>query len=190
MTTIPVLNSKPGAAKKLYLDFDGQTMVYLTQAGPKTITTAPAYSRDADGKAISAIDLAAIVDIWARGAVALADYAIDVTTEPAPDVLADRVAMKVLVGGSGGEVAAPKETLGCAFPNAFVIQELGNVAYVFSAKVSGEQRRVAWAILHEVGHMLGLSHQSGSGLIMAASPSGVDVPKWSAVDVAKLKTVL
>ena len=60
---VPALNSRPGAAAKLYLDFDGDVAGYW---GLTPLPATPAYDRDGDVANFTDGELASITEIWAR----------------------------------------------------------------------------------------------------------------------------
>src|SRR5262245_43283763 len=62
LSSIPVLNSLPGARATLYLDFDGD---HEAQWGSSTNITTPAFDTDSNPSTFSSSELAAIQDIWA-----------------------------------------------------------------------------------------------------------------------------
>ena len=99
-STIPVLNSNPAAPIALYLDFDG----HVQQDG-RTVTAVLPFSVDADTSSLSAVDVAAIREIWQRVAEDFAPFNVNVTTvEPAvlatgmPDSAANGLALRIVIG--------------------------------------------------------------------------------------------
>ena len=96
LTAIPQLHSNPGAAAKLFLDFDGHFQeVWSTYRNIQS----PAFSLDADRSTFSGWELAAIHEIWATVAEDFAPFNIDVTTVEPPS-FADRVAQRIVIGGA------------------------------------------------------------------------------------------
>src|SRR5262245_48399883 len=88
---VPPLNSFPGSAQTLYLDFDGSAPFnwdpgngtnYLV-TGPGGILQSnpvPAFTTDADAASFSAAELANINNIWAWVAEKFSPFTINVTT--------------------------------------------------------------------------------------------------------------
>jgi hypothetical protein len=83
------LHSRPGAARTIYLDFDGATISgTIWNAGTVDPIIAAPYDTDGNLGAFSDAEKAAIQGIWQRVAEDFAPFEVDVTTEePAPDAL-------------------------------------------------------------------------------------------------------
>jgi hypothetical protein len=81
LSAIPVLNSLPGAAATLYLDFNGN---YDAKWGGYSNITTPVFDKDGGATTFSDAELTAINDIWQRVSEDYAPFKINVTTvEPA-----------------------------------------------------------------------------------------------------------
>ena len=196
-----LLHSRPGATRKVYLDFTGHTTTGTPWNGAwnnPTFTTPP-FSLDADTANVSNAEHAAIQTVWRRMAEDFAGFDVDVTTEdPGLDGLLKtsggdlNYGMRVIFGpdqnatgaggvafvGSFGSVRAPTQTdIPC-----FVFADSGA-----SAKFMTE------AGSHEVGHTVGLLHDGtategyfgghGTGAGSWAPIMGVgyykDIVQWS-----------
>jgi hypothetical protein len=196
-----LLHSRPGATRKVYLDFTGHTTTGTPWNGAwnnATFTTPP-FSLDADTANVSNAEHAAIQTVWRRMAEDFAGFDVDVTTEdPGLDGLLKtsggdlNYGMRVIFGpdqnatgaggvafvGSFGSVRAPTQTdIPC-----FVFADSGA-----SAKFMTE------AGSHEVGHTVGLLHDGtategyfgghGTGAGSWAPIMGVgyykDIVQWS-----------
>lgn len=155
LTAIPVLDSLPGAAAKLYLDFNGAQTSHWGGYSP---FTTPAYDQDGDPTTFSSGELASIHKIWEYVAEDYAPFKIDVTTV-APPSFADRVAQQVVIGGNGSWYDT--QTGGISFVDTFTDPVLQNISFVFSKNdANGDPRDTADAASHEAGHGFGLEHQS------------------------------
>ncbi len=161
--SIPVLSSNPGASAKIYLDFNGHTTTgtYWNSYynGGLAIVT-PAYSVDADTSTFSTTEINNITEIWKRVAEDYAPFNVDVTTVD-PGNLSSANNIRVAIGGSwqdwyeesggAGGVAFLSSWQWASDTPTFVFEEnLGN----------GDPKYTAEAVSHEVGHTLGLYHQS------------------------------
>ena len=133
MTAFPVLNSNPGAAASLYLDFNGH---FEPVWGSHTNITTPVYDVDGDVTTFSDVELANIQAIWETVAEDYAPFNINVTTvEPSvlapgvPTDSANKVAMRVAIGAEVGGWAGG--VAGLAQYNSFT-NSLVNVVYDFA----------------------------------------------------------
>lgn len=152
---VPVLNSRPSAAKQLYLDFDGAAA--FSWSGTQVPAT-PAFSRDGDVTTFSAKDLAAIRTIWQAVADKYSMFDINITTV-APRALADGVASAVIIGGRGewyGQDLDGRYYGGVSYLRSFQ-NSLDNRAFVFDQNFASISD-VATAAAHEAAHTFGLEH--------------------------------
>jgi subtilisin-like proprotein convertase family protein len=154
LSEIPALNSLPGAAVSVYLDFDGH---FESVWGSHTNVSTPVYSRDADFTTFSDSELQAIQQIWAQVAEDYSPFKVNVTTVQPPS-FANGVAVRVSIGGDGAWTGGTYG--GIAYVNNFT-SSIVNTVYVFPANLSnGNPKNVAEASSHETGHSFGLDHQS------------------------------
>ncbi len=140
---VPLLNSRPGTAGVIYLDFDGETVTGSAWAAGATIV-APAARMNASQ----------VREAWERVARDFGNLTLNVTTDltvfnAAP--LTRRIRCII----TSNDTAAPGA---------------GGVAYVGAFTENGTSRKVCWSfvdlnakdcaevISHEVGHTLGLNH--------------------------------
>ena len=158
------LHSDPSASKRIYLDFNGQTVsgtLWNDQNGGQAFTLA-AYSFEGDTASFTNNELDRIQRIWARVAEDFAPFEVDVTTEEPPtnDLINSggtdsRWGVRVIVGGTFAPQASHG---GVAFPGSFN-WDTDTPALVFEDNLNdGEEKSTADAISHEVGHTLGLAH--------------------------------
>jgi plastocyanin len=141
VTTVPALNSNPGAPVTLYLDFLGDPNDHNT----------PAYNTDADPSTFSASEISDIQHIWSRVAEKYSPFNINVTTVPTA-VVPGKV-QKQLIGGKGAWYGSAG---GATDRGAFFD---GSTSYVFSEN-PGAVFIVGELCAHEAGHAFGLQHHS------------------------------
>jgi len=170
-----LLHSRPGAAKVIYLDFNGHvttgTSWNTTYAAGANITS-PAFDTDGNPTTFSASEQAVIQEVWRRVAEDYAPWDIDVTTQD-PGIEAIRrtstsdlkYGVRCVIGGSSSQ------WLGAAAGGVAYIGSLGRSitttttandvpAFVFPAELSYNAKYIAEAAAHELGHTLGLYHSS------------------------------
>lgn len=159
------LESRPGASKVIYLDFDGH--VVSGTAWSSIDLYAVPYDTDGTPASFSSAELANIAEIWRRIAEDFAPFDVNVTTrEPA------------VFGATTARVLITKDT--DTYGNPMPSKGAGGVAYVgvwgrsdFSSRYSpafvyynnlgnGRPDYVAEASSHEAGHNLSLSHDGTS----------------------------
>lgn len=170
------LHSRPGSQRIVYLDFDGHTLTGVAwndYAGVPTISC-PAWDTDGDPAVFGDAERRAIQQVWQRVAEDYAPFDVDVTTEtPAASSLtrsseADATyGMRCLIspiseyfGNFGGlaYVGVYDSILwGSGQPDYY------KPALVFPEMLADDEKAIAEAASHEVGHTLGLSHDGITG---------------------------
>jgi hypothetical protein len=198
------LHSKPGAAKVIYLDFDGHAITGTAWNGSTGVATLNAKAYDTDGAigAFSATELSQIAEIWHRVAEDYAPFNVDVTTQ-APAAFGP-TAGRILITqdvDAGGHDMPVRGAGGVSYVDVW---GAGNYnGYYLPALVyynnlgAGHPPYVAEAAAHEMGHNLGLSHDNydngtdyqeyyagqGAGFVSWAPVMGVgyynNVTQWS-----------
>jgi hypothetical protein len=153
LSSVPVLNSLPGARASLYLDFDGH---FQASWGAFQNIHTPAFDQDGNASSFSAGELAAIEQIWRYVAEDYAPFNINVTTVE-PTSFANGVSLRVAIGGTGSWYGGNHG--GFSYINSFT-NSIPNVAFVFARNLYGNTRYVGDCISHEAGHAFGLRHQS------------------------------
>lgn len=160
------LHSRPGSNRVIYLDFDGHvtsnTQWNTSYTGGQPINSAP-YSLDADPNTFNTQEQDAIQYMWQRVAEDYAPFDVDVTTEDPGDAAIFRSSSTDLIYGTRAVIS----------PTNFTGQSIGGIAYVgvfnstgtttkpafiMTSGLSNNEKYIAEAISHEVGHNLGLSH--------------------------------
>ncbi|KRA38172.1 MULTISPECIES: zinc-dependent metalloprotease family protein [unclassified Nocardioides] len=198
------LHSRPGAARSVYLDFDGGNLLSTNSWLLNGLTTLlfPGWSLDGSS-AFSDAERTLVQEVWARVAEDYAPFDVDVTTqEPAAGglwrsgtsdtVYGSRVAFtsgsavqSALCGGCGG--------LGWIGTFDAVTQgETRSPAWIFPSSLGNRAKSMAEAASHEVGHNLGLAHDGtttspyyGGGTLwgpLMGSPYSSGVTQWSQGD--------
>lgn len=164
-----LLNSRPGAQRTIYLDFNGHlaTGTAWNNAYGLSAIDAPAFDLDGNPASFSAAELNAIQYIWQRVAEDYAAFDVNVTTqEPPADALSRTSSTDqtfgtrtVITADWTVNTASPCGCGGFAYVGVFDdTTEFYKPAYVFYNRLGGNEKYIAEAISHEVGHNLGLSH--------------------------------
>lgn len=162
------LNSRPGARRVIYLDFNG----HVTQGTdwndpdlPEIVT--PVFDLDGNPGAFSAAEHAAIQSIWRQVAEDFAPFDVNVTTaDPGEGELAyagpgDNLwGTRVVFGGSSDDWLGGGAG-GVAFLDSFE-SAVETPCFVFPDDL-GDADSMAYAAAHEVGHTFGLSHDGTLG---------------------------
>lgn len=165
-SAIPALNSLPGAAAKIYLDFNGHFQATPAITGFPENLASPKFTVDGDATNVSKrID--AIREIWAHVAEDYAPFNVNVTTVDPGDFSHNSHNLRVVITG---EDVSPDNNGGVAMNDSFTAESLENVVYVFSrsgqttaTETAGSQRLPSFigrVASHEAGHAFGLEHQS------------------------------
>jgi PKD repeat protein len=173
-----LLQSRPGASKTLYLDFNGHIITgagWNASSGVDPMYAAP-WSADADINNFSDSELGNIQAMWRQVAEDFAPFDINVTTaDPGFDALArsdaadNEYGSRALITPNTAYLDASYVTssgqiysCGCggvAYVGVFGrTSQDGQPALVFNNSVNGAGE----AITHEVGHNLGLNHDGTS----------------------------
>lgn len=166
-----LLHSKPGSTKVIFLDFDGHTLsgnAWTTTYNSGNDIIAPAWDTDANPAVFGDGERTAIQQIWLRVAEDFAPYDVDVTTQfPGEAAMtrannADKVyGTRALVSAIGSYFGSPG---GIAYLGVFDNTGVNNKpALIFPENLANDEKYIAEAISHEVGHNLGLSHDGVSG---------------------------
>lgn len=146
VSTVPVLNSLPGAVAVAYLDMDGQVVSGTQWANGGTITA----------KGISTtFTQAQMTEIWRRTVEDYSPFQINVTTEEAVYLAtpANRRIRCIITPDNEWYGAAG----GVAYISSFTWTG-DTPCWVFSDQLANSPRYIAEACAHEIGHTLGLRH--------------------------------
>lgn len=193
--TVPVLNSRPGAAYTIYLDFAGFNFTGTWLGFTPGFNAA--YSVDGNFSAFSATELANIKNIWTRTAEKYAPYNINVTTVD-PAVAAGQAGsdfarqayyetvprfMHTVVGGNGSwtggfggysYIGTTANSYNPAGSNGGAGAGF-HTNFGFANEAPSNLQFVGEVSAHENGHGLNLNHQSdvnGSGSTLATYSRG------------------
>jgi len=162
---VPAMESLPGAAITVYLDFDGH---FEQQWGTTTVYTdvvTPAFDIDGNPNDFNAQEVAIITEAWQTVAEDFSPFDVNISTvAPAPG----QDAIRVAIGGLSHDWlldATEEAEGGIAVRESFYKNDHVNTVYVFANDLLGGNtfpsgRNIADATSHETGHSLGLKHQS------------------------------
>jgi PKD repeat protein len=166
------LHSRPGAARKIYLDFDGHTTSgtsWKHYATGSTTFYTPPYDFDGNPGSFSSAELERIQYIWQRVVEDYAPFDVDVTTEdPGLEALRktsstdSAYGIRVCIGGSSSDWYSSGSYGGVAYLGSFDWNS-DTPCYVFEENLgNGNEKYIAEAISHEVGHTVDLYHDGTS----------------------------
>lgn len=183
-----LLHSKPGAQRTIYLDFDGHNVTNTAWNGPAGGNVPngshPPMDLGGNGAAFSDAEKLQIQDIYQRVAEDFAPFDVDVTTQEPSAAALDRTnagdltyGVRALISPSTSAAAAICDSNcgGVAFVGVFshfagngsdpTPHEQYQPAWVFPQLLTGgnQVKNIAEATTHEVGHNLGLDHDSFDG---------------------------
>ena len=168
-----LLHSRPGAAKVIFLDFNGHTTTGTSwnnafAAGAAIVT--PAFDLDGAPATFSDAERAVVQDVWRRVAEDYAAWDVDVTTEDPGIEKLRRTAssdaaygVRCVIGGSSTQWLGSSAG-GVAYVGTFggivtaTTTENDVPAFIFPEQLSNNGRYIAEAASHEIGHTLGLYH--------------------------------
>ncbi|MCL2120241.1 MAG: pre-peptidase C-terminal domain-containing protein, partial [Planctomycetaceae bacterium] len=169
-----LLNSNPGAACTIYLDFHGHSIpgdesyLWKNEVNPGADIVTPVFSLDAD-PAFSSTELEMIQSIWQRVAEDFIAFDVNVTTQDSGVEALRRTGsndaewgVRVCIGGSSNDWLGSSAG-GIAFVGTFS-WHMDVPCYVFPNNLANSEKYIANAISHEVGHTLGLWHD-GQGTV-------------------------
>ncbi len=209
------LHSRPGAARVIFLDFDGHDVrrtAWNSEGWPSGFW--PGFSLDRDRDEFSAQERAVVREVWQRVAEDYAPFDVDVTTEDPGEAALTRSSrrdqhfgMRVVVTDTTASPvlrrAARTVCGGCAgLAWMDVFDEPDNARYqpalIFADQLRQDPWQIAETISHEVGHTFGLVHDGdhrGSyhlgtppwSPIMGAGAAGLS--QWSRGEYAGARNV-
>ncbi len=159
------LHSRPGAKRTIYLDFNGAVLQNTAwNSGGNTIN-AVAFDIDGNVNSFSAAELERIQYIWQRVAEDFAPFDIDVTTEQPPADKLTRANEADDVYGTTALITNHNGVYNCSCGGVAYVGVYDNVGDYYKPALvfwdmlgTGNEKYVAEATTHEVGHNLGLSH--------------------------------
>ncbi|HVK07937.1 MAG TPA: tandem-95 repeat protein [Gemmataceae bacterium] len=182
------LHSRPSATRKIHLDFDGHSTTSPGWNGGNTINSLP-FDLNGNGSTWSDTEHERIQRIWQRVVEDFSPFDVDVTTE-------DPGTSGLTYSGSGDTtwgvrvVISPTDEWypgagGVAYVGTFRWQSsIERPCFVFPDRLGpNDEKFVAEAISHEVGHTLGLSHDGrtspAEGYYQGHATSGM--PSWAPI---------
>jgi hypothetical protein len=163
------LHSRPGAARTIYLDFDGHVLTGTAWNSWKGIDTivCPPWDTDGGPDTFTDAERAKIVEIWQRVAEDYAPYDVDVTTDYTGESVLTRSSTSDGTYGVRALVSPVSSYFGSYGGLAYVgvfdaVGDYYKPCLVFPEMLANGTKYIAEATSHEVGHTLGLSHDGTS----------------------------
>ncbi|MDZ4689455.1 MAG: cadherin domain-containing protein, partial [Planctomycetaceae bacterium] len=161
-----LLHSRPSATKVIYLDFDGHVTTgtqWNISFNRQTITT-PTWDFEGGAGTVTPNEHTRIQQIWQRVSEAFSPFDVDVTTEePSLEDLRNtggvdsRWGIRVAIGGNSQTMLGVSAG-GIAFLGSFD-WDSDTPTFVFTDQLGpNDEKFIADATVHEVGHTLTLSH--------------------------------
>ncbi len=175
----PAYHSRPGASRRIYLDFNGGIVAGTAWNSSEGVASwdVKVWSQDTDRTTFNDAEQAWMKKVWQRISEDYAPFDVDVTTDVAydPDIYTgnkDRVGwLMICEQTDNNNVALPHSgSGGVAYVGVF-----GNSSYspnyqpawVSSTNGGGSESIISEAASHEMGHNMGLSHDTTN-----ANPNG------------------
>ena len=167
------LHSRPGAARTIFLDFDGATVSgtawNTSKRGPITDGAVTGFDLDLDPATFSSTELSQAQEVWRQVSESYSPFDVDVTTQdPGVDALTrssttdQTFGMRVLITSQASvRTQACGTCLGVAYVGTYDnVDPTGTYqpAWVFAYSKSFNPMIIAQAATHETGHTLGLTH--------------------------------
>ncbi len=165
-----LLHSRAGAQRTIYLDFNGATLTGTAwNSGGNTLFAQP-FDTDGNTAAFSDAELERVQYIWQRVAEDYAPFNVDVTTQEPPPASLTRTNLADQVYGTTALITNRSGVYNCSCGGVAYLgiyddtSDFFKPALVFwDALGPGDEKYVAEATSHEVGHNLGLNHDGYSG---------------------------
>jgi len=190
-TTPPVLNSLPGAADTLYLDFTGHsstndawtTNVPTAGGAAHGPYTAAPYDFNGDTAHFTPAERLAMYNVWRITSEDYSPFKLNVSTVQ-PANFNNGVAFRMIVTSSDASIIGydPSTNLGITFLDSYASGTNDNVSFTFANTFANYGGGISGMIMarpveqgntasHEFGHALGLEHYASS----AGSAGSADV---------------
>jgi hypothetical protein len=165
----PVRHSRPGSRNVLFLDFGGGDITgtiwnTMTDEGQVSRYYTKPYNTAGDDDTFTDQEQQNIIEIWEHVAEDFAPFDVDVTTER-PATFTRTTARALITHSrdtSGTDMPAVKDgAAGVALRDFFGDVEFAtkySPVFIYYDKLKSENASIAYAVSHELGHNLGLSH--------------------------------
>lgn len=171
------LHSRPGAPKVMVLRFRGATITgtYWNTTLKRTPIVAPAFDTDNAPATFSDAERTAIQKIWQRVAEDYTPFDVDVTTDDTTVLTSGNTASVVITRQRVFSTSSPGVAYTSTFGNLFY-----DPAFVAFDTLSNNDKYIAEAVSHELGHRLGLDHD-GKNLSAYYAGQGSGAMRWAPI---------
>jgi hypothetical protein len=178
------LHSRPGASHTLFLDFNGAVVsgTAWNAYGRVKEWHAVAYDTDGKEKSFSKGEIADMAEIWQQVAEDFIPFDVDVTTED-PGKRGPSVGWVLVTRSTDADSAPLPEAKagGVSYVNTFGYGQTDYYSPLFVYYNNlGSPAAVADAASHEMGHMVGLTHE-GTTLSVTPGKGGNHNLSWSPI---------
>lgn len=180
------LHSKPDAKRVIALNFKGATLTNTAWNGSNPKIVAPAFDADGNPAAFSDSELQRIQYVWQRVAEDYSPFDVDVTTEALPQDRITRSGAADEYFGTVALITAKAGVYSCSCGGVAYVGVFDDTsdyykpALIFYDALGSDEKYVAEAISHEVGHNTGLSHD-GTSTAGYYSGQGTGATSWAPI---------
>ncbi|MDH4396627.1 MAG: PKD domain-containing protein [Limnobacter sp.] len=192
LTETFLLHSKPNSSKTVYLDFNGHTLTGTSVNTSYGMDPINAVGYDIDGipGSFNNTELAFIQGVWKRVSEDFAAFDVNITTqEPPPEKLTrssasdNQFGIRTIIAKNWttGTTAGSCGCGGFAYVGVFAsTSDLYKIAFAFSDTMGNVEKNVADVTSHEIGHIMGLSHD-GTSTLEYFRGQGTGETRWAPI---------
>lgn len=184
-----LLHSRPGATKVIYLDFDGYVLsgtAWNASYNQGRDIVCPPFDFEGGPSVFTDAEKVRIQNIWSRVAEDYAPFDVDVTTEdPGPGALTRSGSADQSYGVRA--VISPVSSYFGAYGGLTYVgcfdddTDYYKPSLIFSDRLYSDEKYVAEACSHELGHTFGLAHDGTRSGVEYYEGQGSGVTSWAPI---------